>query len=150
MTFGAGNDAFDEAATDITEPGIAVFWGDMDATEYGADTRANQMRYQQFADRFVVTYVDFQDNDDEGWNNTATITLYANGRIVIAYGEVLSEDILIGIWDGTHTDNRTSTATTINNYSTAMGTGVILHDYWAPGGELYTGTFNNQTVTLNP
>jgi|GEM_PF-6588601 len=150
MTFGTGESDYDVAAADVTFPGIAVFWGDMDASEHGAETRANQMRYQQFADRFVVTYVDFQDNDDETWNNTATVTLYANGKIVIVYGEVLSADILIGIWDGTHTDDRSSTSTTINSYATALGTGVLLYDYWGSEATGYTGTYNNQTVTFNP
>jgi hypothetical protein len=150
LTFGSGNSSYDEASNEVTYPGIAVFWGDMDASAYEADTRAHQMTYQQYSDRFVVTYTQFQDNDDVAMNNTATLTLYDDGRIIIQYGAVLSDDILIGVWDGTHTsDIHTDAATmTFTNFD-GLGTGVILHDYWNEDAS-YDGRYNSHTVTFNP
>ena len=149
MTFGAGEWDYDVAASDVAEPGIAVFWGDLDAGEYGGATRANQMKFQACAEGFFVTYNQMQDNDEETWNNTATVTLAANGKITVNYGNVLSEDILVGVWDGTHADDKHLAFTTnVSSYST-NGTGSILFDYWGPG-PTQSGQLNNVTVTYNP
>jgi len=149
MTFGDGDDEYDVSATDVISPGIAVFWGDLDATEYGADQRANQMSYLSCDDRFVVTYDQFQDNDDEAWNNTGTATLYANGRIEIEYGTVLSEDILAGVFDGTHADDRyLSIGSEYADYF-STGTGIILMDSWGPG-PTHMGELTDQTIVFNP
>jgi hypothetical protein len=36
MTFGDGDNEFDVAATDVVDPAIAVFWGDLDAGQTAA------------------------------------------------------------------------------------------------------------------
>jgi hypothetical protein len=148
LTFGAGTTSYDIAATEVTSPGIAVFWGDMDAGEYTAETRANQFVYRQCEDRFEVTYTDFQDNDEETWNNTATITLYANGTVKIAYGDVASTDILVGIFDGTHaSDQRLGVQATYANYP-ASGSGIILFDGHGVGPD-HAGELSGQTIRFN-
>lgn len=149
MTFGGGEDEFDVTPTAVRFPGIAVFWGDMDAAEYGADLRANQMSYLSCDDRFVVMYDQFQDNDDEAWNNTGTATLFANGRIEIEYGTVLSEDILAGVFDGTHTDDRyLSIGSEYADYF-STGTGIILMDHVGPG-PTHMGELTDQMIVFNP
>jgi len=151
LTFGSGNYYYDEAAEDIPQPGIGVFWGDMDAEEYSGVNRPNQMRYQQHSNRFVVMYQNFQDNDDADWNNTATLTMYKDGRIEIAYGVVLSADILVGIWNGTHTGDFVVTNKETRSFANypSLGTGVLLVDYWGDGVE-YNGFLDNQTLTFLP
>lgn len=150
MTFGDGDDEFDVAAAEVIDPGIAVFWGDLDGEgSTASETRANQMTYQACADRFVVTYTQFQDHDDDTWNNTGTVTLESNGRIVVAYGTVLSEDILVGVFDGTHTnDQSVAVQNSYSGYST-NGTGTLLFDY-NETNVAHTGELNGRTVTYNP
>jgi hypothetical protein len=150
MTFGAGEDEYDIAAADVVTPGIAVFWGDMDAGDDSVATaRANQMTYEACEDRFIVRYTQFQDNDNDTWNNTATATLEANGKITIQYGTVLSQDILAGIFDGSHTgDDYVTVQSSYSGYSTS-GTGTILFDDWGTG-PTHTGQLSNQTIIFNP
>jgi len=147
MTFGAGLDWFDEAVVDLDLPGIAVFWGDMDASS--APSRANQMKYQVCPNAFVVTYNQLQDYDVATWNNTATVTLEASGKITVQYGTVLSQDIAVGVFDGTHTDDRYVAVQ--NGYAAyaTTGTGTILFDSFGSGPD-HTGQLNNRTVTYNP
>lgn len=153
MTFGAGNSDYHPTAADIMEPGIGVFWADLNAGETTASTaRANQMTYQVCEDRFIVSYQQLQDYDVDAQNNSATVTLYASGQIVIEYGTVLSDELLVGVWDGSHADDRfPGVATSYSNYSTT-GTGTIALDYYdtANEGTANTGQLNNQTVTFNP
>ena len=131
MTFGAGDNEFDRAAYDVLQPGIAVFWGDLDAARTTAsDQRANQMTYQLCTDRFIVRYQQLQDHNEDTWNNTATVTLEANGRIVIEYGAVLSEEILVGVFDGTHTDDR----------YLALQNGYLGYSQWATASSCSTTT----------
>ncbi len=122
----------------------------MDAASSAASTaRANQMTYEACADRFIVRYVQFQDNDDDALNNTATITLEASGKVTIQYGTVLSQDILAGVFKGTHTDNRyVAVQNSYSAYATT-GTGTILFDDWGPG-PTHTGQLTNRTIVFNP
>jgi hypothetical protein len=146
MTFGAGLGDYDVAAADVASPGIAVFWGDLDA---GEATRANQMKYEVCSDRFIVRYVAMQDNDVDTANNTATIMLEENGKITVQYGAVLSEDILAGVWDGTHVgDDYVSVANSYSGYTTS-GSGTILFDDWGPG-PIHTGQLTGRTIVYNP
>jgi hypothetical protein len=148
MTFGAGNSEYDPAASDVTEPGIAVFWGDMHPAVHDADTRPNQMVYQQCSDRFVVVYTSLQDRDERDWDNTAKVTLLADGSVEIQYGEVLSADILVGVFDGTHTNDQTlSLQSSYADYS-SLGTGVILFDDHG-AGPTHAGELSNQTITFS-
>jgi hypothetical protein len=149
LTFGTGNSAFDEGATQVTQPTVAYFWGDMDADAHGADTRPNQMLYQQCANRFVITHTQFQDHDDATWNNTGTITLFDDGSIKFDYGTVLSEDILVGVFDGTHTSDTAASVQASYDYG-SMGTGVILFDHFDAGPSNDTGALNDQTITFTP
>ena len=138
------------AAADVVVPGIAVFWGDLDAD--GSATsgqRANQMTYQLCTDRFIVRYSQMQDHGEDTWNNTATATLEANGRIVIEYGVVLSETVLAGVFDGTHTNDQYVAVQ--NSYSgyASNGTGTILFDYEGQGPP-HMGELTNRTITYDP
>ena len=150
MTFGAGWSDFDVAAADIAAPGIAIFWGDLDAGQNAASTaRANQMTYQACSDRFIVQYTQLQDNDNDTWNNTAIATLEANGRITVQYGTVISQDILVGVFNGAHTSNNyVGVQNSYSGYSTS-GTGTILFDDWGPG-PTHTGQLSNRTIVFNP
>ena len=149
MTFGGGNSSFDEASTSVTEPGIAVFWGDLDAGASDGVTRANQMTYEACSDGFFVRYTQFQDHDDATWNNTATASLYANGKVVIEYGDVLSQDILAGVFDGTHTDDRALAVADFFPTYFGTGTGIILFDEWG-SGPTHVGELSNTTVAFDP
>ena len=150
MTFGGGDNEFNPAAEDVVQPGIAVFWGDLDASGSSASQqRANQMTYQVCTDRFIVRYQQLQDHRVDTWNNTATVTLEASGRIVIEYGTVLSEDLLVGVFDGTHTDDRYLALQ--NSYSGyfATGTGIILFDTEGLGPD-HMGELTGRTITFDP
>ena len=149
MTFGAGDDDFDLAAIDVLLPGIAVFWGDLDAAAYEGANRANQMRWRQSASCFEVAYAAHQDNDDATWANTATVTMANDGEIEIVYGTVGSEDILVGVFDGTHTDDRYPALGTVAYDLSASGTGVILFDSWDAGPD-HTGELTGRTVVYRP
>jgi hypothetical protein len=150
MTFLAGQGDYDLAAADVMSPGIAVFWGDMDAGQTTASTaRANQMTYEACSDRFIVRYTQLEDNDNAAWNNTATATLEANGRITIVYGTVLSQDILAGVFNGTHTDDRYVAVQNSYTGYASNGTGTILFDDWGPG-PTHTGQLSNRTIVFNP
>ncbi|MFW5876266.1 MAG: hypothetical protein ACOCXM_05980 [Myxococcota bacterium] len=141
---------WDVPATDVDVPAIAVFWGDMDATEYGADSRPEQMTYQQCDDRFIVTYTMFQDNDDEDWNNTATATLFDDGVVEVEYGTVLSEDILAGVMDGSHADDAQPGTPLETEYDMGdSGTGVILFDD-VGSGPTHTGELSGTTIRYVP
>lgn len=144
LTFGSGNPDWNLGASDISQPGIAVFWGDMNAG--AASSRANQMTYEQFSDRFVVTYTQFQDHDNPVWNNTATVTLYPEGTIVIQYGSVLSQDILVAVFDGSHSYDQYLDVQ--NTYDLAsIGTGAILFDD-SGKGPTHSGELSNMTITF--
>jgi hypothetical protein len=149
MTFGAGDDRWDVDAAGVADPGIAIFWGDMAPASHGAETRASQMTYQVCSDAFILTFNSFQDHDEPSWSNTATVTLSADGRIVIDYGSVLSEDILVGVFDGTHANDRYVPVTTSYlGYSTS-GSGTILFDAFRPGSR-HNGELSNRRVTFIP
>lgn len=144
ITFGSGNADWSLAAGDVRQPGIAVFWGDMHAG--AAPNRAYQMTYEQFTDRFVVRFTQIQDHDNADWNNTATVTLYPEGTIIIQYGDVLSRDILAGVFDGSHL--RDQYLSVQNTYDlAAIGTGVILFDD-SGKGPAHNGELNNRTLTF--
>lgn len=150
MTFGDGDDEYDPAAGDVIDPAIAVFWGDLDAGDTpDSEMRANQMTYQACVDRFIVTYTQMQDHSVPTWNNTATATLEVNGKITIEYGAVLSETVLMGVFDGTHTDDQYVTVS--NGYSgyATNGTGTILFDSDGAGPP-HAGELSNRTITFDP
>jgi hypothetical protein len=145
LTFGAGSDAYDLAANEVDMPGIGVFWGDLDAGSTStSEQRANQLAWRQCADRFEVVYQAFQDNDNEGQTNTATVTLWPDGRIDVDYGQVLSQDILVGLWNGEHTDDRTAAVTALPAHYASNGTGTLLFDVHGDSDE--PGTQLNDRV----
>jgi hypothetical protein len=150
FTFGGGNSNHNQAAASISHPGIGVFWGDMHAELWGANTRPNQMTYEQFPNRFVIKYNQFQDHDEASWNNTATVTLFPNGAIVIEYEGVSSPDILMGVFDGTHADDQKLTLQPSFPDYEAVRTGIILFDAWGPG-PTHNGQLSNQRIVFgNP
>jgi hypothetical protein len=107
------------------------------------------MTYQACADRFVVTYTAFQDHGDDDWNNTATVTLQADGRVEIVYGAVLSETVLAGVFDGTHTNDQYVTVQNTYSGYASNGTGTILFDYEGLGPP-HAGELSNRTITYIP
>ena len=148
MTFGAGNAGYDLGATEVTAPAIAVFWGDMDADSYGAATRPNQMRWRQSASCFQVAYGALQDFDVEAWTNTATLTLASDGEITVQYGSVGSEDILVGVFDGTHTADSYVAVSSAYDLG-ASGSGVVLFDAHGPG-PTHGGQLTGRTIVYSP
>lgn len=148
LTFGAGSTDYDVAAADVALPGIAVFWGDMDAAAFAAATRPNQLRWRQSPTCFQVAYQQLQDYDMDTWRNSATLTLHETGKVVVVYGTVGSRDILVGVFDGGHTDDR-NLAVGASFDMSANGTGVILFDPW-DGGPLHTGQLASSTITYVP
>ena len=132
-------------------PAIAAFWGDMDAAgDATAAARATQMTYQQCGDRFVVRFTALQDNDDSTWANTATVTLITDGTVEISYGDVQSGDILVGVFDGTHTADRTAAAPFASTYSIGTDTGVVLFDAFESGAADHRGELDGQTIRFTP
>jgi len=150
LTFVSESASYDVAAVEVSQPGIAVFWGDMDAGDQGADTRPNQMSYQQCSDHFQITYASLQDNDDGSANNSATLSLHPDGTIDVTYGEVLSQDILVGLFDGSHSDDRyLSVQATYSSYATT-GTGIILFDSFGSGPSHTGNELTGQTLHFVP
>ncbi len=149
LTFGAGEADYDLAASDVTVPAIAVFWGDMDAGDFGGATRANQMRWRQSSGCFQVAYQSLQDNDEGTWANSATLTLADDGTITVAYGAVESEDIMVGVFDGTHVDDRTPAVASSFDLG-SLGTGVVLFDDFAGAGDPHLGELDGRTITYVP
>jgi hypothetical protein len=158
LTFGAGNDAFDLAAAGVAQPGIAVFWGDHDvtATTPGQGERANQLRFQQCPERFEVVYDRLQDIANPARSDSATVRLSRNGTIEIAYGDVLSDRLLVGVFDGTHADDRFPNPGGIGaviesvyaGYADA-GSGTILVDHFGAGPS-HGGELSGRSVRFEP
>jgi hypothetical protein len=157
ITFRADNDSFEPTVAGTPQPTVAPFWGDHQVE--GAPGRANQLSFQQCADRFVVVYQQFQQFQSSGTaveNNSATVTLRPDGTIVMDYGTVLSSEIMAGVFDGTHTDDRRPNPgganavvqAVYNNYST-LGTGTILADSFGAGPS-HDGELSGRTVTFSP
>ncbi len=148
LTFGAGEADYDLAAADVTVPAIAVFWGDMDAGEWAADSRANQLRWRQSSSCFQVAYQSLQDNDEETWANSATVTLADDGTITVVYGTVESEDIMVGVFDGSHADDRSPAVASSYDLGN-QGTGVVLFDDFA-AVDPHLGELDGRTITYVP
>lgn len=145
MTFGEGEPFWDLLAVDVVFPAIAVFWGDMNGL--AAPRRPAQMYYEACSDRFILYYRDYQDLGEETWTNTATVTLLADGTITIEYGDVGSEDILVGVMDGTHSsDEYVPVEDTYAGYTASSGT--ILFDSWG-AGPAHTGELSGRTITFD-
>lgn len=143
LTFASGSADWNLAATSVTQPAIAVFWGDMDAG--AAAQRSAQMSYEQFADRFVVRFAMIQDHDNANWNNSATLTLYRDGGINIAYGTVGSQDILAGIFSGTHGSDAYPGLQNLYADYTTLGSSLILFDEFG-AGPTHTGELNGRSL----
>jgi hypothetical protein len=153
LTFGAGDDWFTADVTFHDHPSIAVFWTDMDCVSNGANLRGHQIAYQQCADRFVVTYNQLQDKFTPAWVASATATLHLDGRIEIQYGSVTDQEILVGIFDGTHTPAEKEFKkfqTTFTSYA-SYGSGIVLFDpKFDDSGSLHQGELSGQTVLYSP
>jgi hypothetical protein len=146
LTFGEGSTAPLPMARVQHSPTIAVFWGDLNPTD--APDRAEQLVYQQCLDRFIITYQQIPDYYNPNVSDSATVTLFASGVIQIEYGEVGSEDLLVGILDGTHENDQHQSLETSYDYL-SLGTGIILLDS-AEDFTTHTGWLSNQTITYRP
>ncbi len=107
------------------------------------------MKYQVCADRFVVRYQQLQDWDEPTWNNSATVTLSADGTITVAYGSVLSQDILVGVFDGTHANDQYVAVQGIYAGYSTVATGTILFDAWGQGPG-HVSQLTNRSITYTP
>lgn len=150
MTFGEGESNWNTEAVNVLVPGIGVFWGDMYAgLNATSSARADQMTFEVCDDRFIVRYQEYQDINADALRNTATVTLFGDGSIVIEYGEVLSPEILVGIWDGTHTnDTYPALVSDYPEYASA-GTGILLFDFFQTNTP-HAGELTGQTITFSP
>tara|TARA_R110002096_G_scaffold350395_3_gene543578 strand:+ start:27698 stop:28426 length:729 start_codon:yes stop_codon:yes gene_type:complete len=144
MTFGAGDTQYEPPASLVTNPGIAVFWGDMRAAL--AVQREDQMTYQACNDRFIVNYTRLQDVTNIDFDNSAEVTLFPNGSVTIAYGSVLSTGLLVGIFDGTHSDDRTVLIDDSFPDYPALGTGVLMFDSFRDGGGQHGGRLSEKVI----
>ncbi len=145
MTFGAGFAEFEPGAADVGIPGIGVFWADLLAVE----DRPRQMYYEACPDRFLVYYRDFHDWDVADWTNTATLTLFADGTVEVQYETVDTEDVLVGVFDGTHSnDQYVAVQASYTDY--LSWTGTILFDAWGAGPGHDNNQLSDQTITFHP
>ena len=77
------------------------------------------------------------------------MSLFADGTVTVEYGSVLSEDILVGLFDGTHlSDQYLSVQSSYSGYE-ALGSGVILFDFHNTA-TIHAGELNGQTITFSP
>jgi hypothetical protein len=155
MVFGPDPDelsiSLDEILADVNVPTIAPFWGDLDAgVDAEATARAMQMTTQQCDDRYVIRYTDYNDHDDETWQNTAVVTLFADGEIEFAYGTVETEDILVGVFDGTHSADMLVTAPFDATYAIGASSGVVLFDAFVTDATQHLGELNDLTIRFTP
>jgi hypothetical protein len=155
ITFGAGNSEFDQAAAAIAQPTIAPFWGDHAADEAPGGDRPNQLSFQRCPDRFVVAYRQLQAFEEPTQNNSATVTLSSDGTVVLDYGEVLSSQILAGVFDGSHTDDRfpnpggqTEAILSVYEAYSTTGTGTILVDHFGEAGLTHSGELSGRRITF--
>lgn len=154
ITFFAGSTVFDpdifpDGIRDVPWPTIAPLWGDMHVMR--TPDRGDMMRWRQAPHCFQVAYQDIPDFWYElmpTWDNTATVTLHEDGRIVIEYGILGSPNLLIAVFDGTHTDDRVPAIGTRYDLS-ELGSGVILYDSFSRALD-YDGALNGLTVTFVP
>jgi hypothetical protein len=147
LTFGGGFSNWSATMLEgLQLPAIGVFWCDHSAERHGADLRAHQLSYQQCADRFVVRYVMLQSWFHSDQYDSATVTLLQDGTIVMEFGEVLSEEIFTGVFDGTRTDDRHVGLRSRYAYYPNGGTGLTVFD----SNDLHSGELSNQTITFHP
>ncbi len=94
LTFEFGDTEFEETIESFFEqPQIAAFFDDLHP-EMGGDVFVNQ-----FPDRFVVTWNQVPEYVHIGIN-TIQATLFADGRILLAYNGVTSDDAISGVSPG--------------------------------------------------
>lgn len=151
ITFFAGSTVFDPDITigEVNVPTIAPLWGDMHVMR--APERANMLRWRQASKCFQVAYQDIPDfwyDIMPTWDNTATVTLHDDGRIVIEFGVLGSPGLLIGVFDGSHGNDIVPDIGTRYDLS-ELGTGVILYDSFGRFLD-YDGALNGLTVTFVP
>ncbi|HKI58375.1 MAG TPA: hypothetical protein VKA00_04030 [Trueperaceae bacterium] len=149
VTFGAGDSTYAPLSTDMVNPGIAPLWADLDAG-VTAPTNPDGIDYQQFDDRFVITYTEYGDHVDNTHFDTMTLTLYANGKVVFHYNSQQTvDDVLVGIFDGSGTYPSRALQTTYNGYSS--GAGFYMFNGNDAGGTNPTlGQLDGMTLTFNP
>ncbi len=142
----------DVVSADILVPTIAPFWGDLDAgVDIEATGRAMQVTIQQCDDSYVIRYTDYSDHDDPTWQNTATVTLFDDGEVEFAYGTVESEDIMVGVFDGTHSSDATITPPFAATYPFGGGrSGVILFDAQETDAPQHLGELNDRVIRFTP
>ena len=100
-------------------------------------------------DRLVVKFDRALDQDDPSRTNSVTVTLWPDGMITIDYSEVMSDDLLVGVFDGTHTDDRYLPVQSTYESYFDLGTGIILFDAFGAGPS-HAGELTNRTIVFDP
>ncbi|MEJ2668013.1 MAG: hypothetical protein P8Z81_13110 [Deinococcales bacterium] len=157
VTFGAGDNTFAPAATDITEPGIAILWGDMFPGVNGDASLQDEIDYQQFSDHFVISYTNIEDyNTPPAIENTATLTLYSNGNVTMSYttqntSSTQGSGLLVGVFDGSASGYLYPSSLLPTYSGFGSGHGVIVYNDNGSGGmTTTTGGLNGTTITFTP
>lgn len=95
LTCISGSNDYDESISDhFSLPRVAMLYDDLHPGQ-----GSGSIRWQQFADRFVVTYQNVSEYNAGNSNNFQT-ELYFNGKIVIAYLAIGATDGLAGLSQG--------------------------------------------------
>jgi hypothetical protein len=82
-------------------------------------------------------------------HNTATVSLLSEGTVHIEYGEVLSENLLVGVFSGTHeNDAYLSVRSDYAGYP-ALGSSIVLFDHYGAGPS-HAGELSGQSLTFSP
>ncbi|MEJ2667096.1 MAG: hypothetical protein P8Z81_08365 [Deinococcales bacterium] len=149
VTFGAGTTVYHPQLSDMVLPGIAILWADLDAG-LSNPANANGIDYQQFDDRFEITYTDLADHNDDTLLNTMKLTLYADGTISMHYDtQDSSTYVLLGVFDGNGGYTSAALQSTYNAYS--AGHGIYVFDANDAGGTAPTqNQLDGMTLTFNP
>jgi len=149
VTFGSGDSTYGPTVSDMVNPGIAPLWADLDAG-VTAPTNPDGLDYQQFDNRFVITYTNFGDHVNNSHFDTMTLTLYADGKVVVHYdSQQTVDDVLVGIFDGSGAYTSKPLQTTYNGYSSGSGF-YIFNGNDSGGTNPTSGQLDGMTLTFNP
>jgi len=141
LTFNAPDVLEDVPLSHVTQPTIAVMWG---RYLYGGNYRTAYCGDHQvfFFERLPLPA-------DPAQSSSATVTLWEDGRIVIDYFDVASEDILVGVFDGTHIDDRFLPVQSLYENFTGQGSGIVLFDAFGVG-PAHAGELTDRTLVFDP
>jgi hypothetical protein len=98
LTFGALDRDYDETLSEhFALPRIALAYDDFNPSSAG------QVSWRQFSDRVIVSWINVPEYNTSN-QNTFQATLFFDGRIIVAYGNVASTDHIVGLSAGNGLD----------------------------------------------